>query len=168
MSHHFKKVNHAETIGKSVLLASIQSSIASVEMSSKFSVLSFSKDQDTLQRAADALAGYIIIGSIWAVGSCLVLYAENGMWGLIYGILGNLVLMGWIIGSYMKAFRDAAKRGGLQVPTIFKTLSYSSTHDGMLETQAQPMSGGNSEGFAGNKNMNGIDNYSYEDNEYSY
>lgn len=42
-------------IGFAVMLASIQFSVGSVEMSSKFSVASFCKDQTTLQRAADAL-----------------------------------------------------------------------------------------------------------------
>ena len=42
-------------IGKSILFASMQFAIGSVEMSSKFSVKNFSKDQDTLQNAADAL-----------------------------------------------------------------------------------------------------------------
>ena len=41
-------------IGKSILFASMQFAIGSVEMSSKFSVKNFSKDQDTLQNAADS------------------------------------------------------------------------------------------------------------------
>ena len=41
-----------KTIGEAILFASIQFSIGSVEMSSKFSVMNFSKDQETLQNAA--------------------------------------------------------------------------------------------------------------------
>ena len=50
------KNNVFKLMGKAILLASIQASIGSVEMSSKFSVINFSKDQRTLQAAADALA----------------------------------------------------------------------------------------------------------------
>ena len=40
-----------KAIGEAILFASIQFSIGSVEMSSKFSVMNFSKDQETLQKA---------------------------------------------------------------------------------------------------------------------
>jgi hypothetical protein len=45
-----------EMFGEAILLASMQFAIGSVEMSSKFSVKNFSKDQETLQNAADALS----------------------------------------------------------------------------------------------------------------
>ena len=53
----------AKIVAKAVFYASIQASIGSVEMSSKFSVLNFSKDQEILQRAADALRGYAMVGT---------------------------------------------------------------------------------------------------------
>lgn len=46
-------------IGTAILFSSLQFSVASVEMSSKYSVKNFSKDQKTLQHAADALSGAI-------------------------------------------------------------------------------------------------------------
>jgi len=55
-------------IGEALLYASIVSSIGSVEMSSKFSVMNFSKDQETLQNAADALSDYLRIGLLWTFG----------------------------------------------------------------------------------------------------
>ena len=39
----------AKIIGKAIMLSSIQVAFGSVEMSSRFSVLNFSKEQDTLQ-----------------------------------------------------------------------------------------------------------------------
>ena len=102
---HSKKSSAAKIIGKGILLGSIQVAIGSVEMSSKFSVLSFAKDQDTLQRAADALTSYIIIGLFWAIGSSLVLYGSYGILGVVSGMVSNLLIMLWIIGSYLHAFK---------------------------------------------------------------
>lgn len=114
-----KKTSISKIIGEAILLSSIQVSLGSVEMSSKFSVLSFSKDQDTLQRAADALRSYIIIGSIWAIGTILILYSEHGTVGLISGMIANLFIMGWIVISYLNAFKYACTRNNLLMPLLF-------------------------------------------------
>ena len=55
-------------IGSAILFSSLQFSVASVEMSSKYSVKNFSKDQTTLQHAADSLSDYIYIGTLWTIG----------------------------------------------------------------------------------------------------
>jgi len=109
----------ARIVAKAIFYASIQASLGSVEMSSKFSVMNFSKDQETLQRAADALKSYIIIAAIWTIGTILALYASYGWCGAWIGLAANLVMMGWIIISYIKAFSEAAKRYGLENPVVF-------------------------------------------------
>ena len=88
-------------------------------MSSKFSVMNFSKDQETLQRAADALKSYIIIAVVWTIGTILALYASYGWCGAWVGLAANAVMMGWIIISYVRAFAEAAKRYNLEVPVVF-------------------------------------------------
>ena len=67
-----KSDNYMKMIGEAILLASIQFSIGSVEMSSKFSVKNFSKDQETLQNAADALSDYLKIGIFWTIGVAIL------------------------------------------------------------------------------------------------
>ncbi len=109
-----------ELMGNAILLASIQASIGSVEMSSKFSVVNFSKDQRTLQAAADALTGYLLIGMVWMVGSVLISYGEYGCSGLVASLIANLVIMGWIVLSYLQAFRIAANTYKLQYPRLFR------------------------------------------------
>ena len=109
----------AKLVAKAIFYASLQASIGSVEMSSKFSVLNFSKDQTTLQRAADALRSYMIVAVIWTIGTMLALYATNGWCGLWVGLAANLVMIAWIYFSYIKAFQGAAKHYGLQEPTVF-------------------------------------------------
>lgn len=109
----------AEIVAKSIFLSSILSSLGSVEMSSKFSVLNFSKDQLTLQRAADALRSFIIIGVIWTIGSTLSLYASHGWCGIWCGLISSSVMLAWIILSYLKAFKDAAREHNLQEPVVF-------------------------------------------------
>jgi len=126
MSHHKQSINghlHSEVIGQSILLASMQAAIGSVEMSSKFSVLSFAKDQDTLQRAADALTSYLIIALIWTIGTSMILYSEFGYLGLIYSFITNAVIVGWIFISYWRAFKIAAKRNNLEMPVLFSTVT---------------------------------------------
>lgn len=89
-------------------------------MSSKFSVVNFSKDQATLQGAADALTGYLWIGSLWMIGSILINYGQYGWAGLWASLLCNLVIIGWIVGSYIQAFNIAVKRYGLKFPKILR------------------------------------------------
>lgn len=89
-------------------------------MSSKFSVVNFSKDQSTLQGAADALTGYLFIGSIWMLGSILINYGQYGWPGLMASLVANLVIMGWIVLSYIQAFNIAVKRYGLKFPKILR------------------------------------------------
>jgi hypothetical protein len=106
-------------LGKSVLLASMQFSIGSVEMSSKFSVRNFSTDQKTLQCAADALDQYNLVGLLWAVGVCCLLYAQYGTLGLACAIGTNLAVLAWIDISYFHAFKQAARDQKLHYPRTF-------------------------------------------------
>lgn len=122
-----KNVNlkkNAKIAGEALMHAGLQAAWASVEMSSKFSILSFAKDQDTLQRAADALRGYLIIGSIWTLGSSAVLWSEYNSKGIIAGLLANIGVMGWITWSYLKAFDEASRRYNLQKPSLFGSPEY--------------------------------------------
>ena len=105
--------NLYKIIGKAILLASMQFAIGSVEMSSKFSVINFSKDQDTLNRASDALNEYMIIGFIWTIGVVLIMYANYGIVGVISGIISNFIILGWIYISYKNSFKRAAKFNNL-------------------------------------------------------
>ena len=109
----------AGVIGEALFYASISSAIASVEMSSKFSVKNFSTNQEVLQNAADALRGYIIIGTIWAVATILVLYSSYGITGAIWALISNLLIMGWIVITYIQAFKSAANKNNLKEPYIF-------------------------------------------------
>lgn len=107
-------------LGEAVLFASMQFAIGSVEMSSKFSVKNFSKDQTTLQHAADALSDYIYIGVLWTIGTCFMFYGNYGFFGVAINLLANALIMLWIIVSYLTAFRYAAKAASLEHPTLFK------------------------------------------------
>ena len=119
-----KKFSLSKVIGDAILLSSMQAAIGSVEMSSKFSVTSFAKDQETLQRAADALTSYMIIGGIWAIGTMMILYAEYGFAGFVSAFIANLIITGWIVISYWQSFKVACKKYNLQMPKLFTTYEY--------------------------------------------
>lgn len=106
-------------LGEAILFSSINFSIGSVEMSSKFSVKNFSKDQETLQNACDSLVDFVKIGLIWTVGVIMLLYGRYGFWGAISGIITNLIIMLWIWFSYMDAFKNVVKSNpALKMPTV--------------------------------------------------
>jgi len=115
-------MHNMKVVGKAILFASMQFAIGSVEMSSKFSVKNFSKDQDTLQNAADALSDYMIIGLFWTVGTCMVFGASYGKVGLISNISANLAILLWIYFSYINAFKAAAVNNNLEMPKMFKNM----------------------------------------------
>ena len=112
----------ATIFGESLLLSSIQVALASVEMSSRFSVLNFSKDTETLQNACNALTSYVIVGSLFTLGAVLVLYSSFGVkGGVICAAVNNGVMM-WIVVSYRGAFKKAAEKYNLEEPEMFRTL----------------------------------------------
>ena len=110
---------YATMIGESVFYSSIQAAIGSVEMSSKFSVINFCKDQETLQNAADSLKNYMFVAGMWTLATMLVMYGKYGVIGLLIGFLSNMLYVGWIYLSYVHAFDKAATKYNLQFPTIF-------------------------------------------------
>jgi hypothetical protein len=83
-------------LGEAILYSSIQFAIGGVEMSSKFSVKNFSKDQETLQNAADALSDYLKIGFLWTLGVTILLYCNYGVVGAITSMVVNLLIIMWI------------------------------------------------------------------------
>lgn len=120
MSKQLTPMQHTmKVIGKAILFASMQFAIGSVEMSSKFSVKNFSKDQETLQCAADALTDYIIISMVWTIGTSLIFFASYGKMGLAANIVANMVIVAWIYISYLNAFEQASLKSGLQMPKMF-------------------------------------------------
>jgi hypothetical protein len=98
----------------------MQFAIGSVEMSSKFSVKNFAKDQDTLQNAADALSDYLIIGLLWTIGTCLIFYSNYKWNGVIINTVINFAIMYWIYWSYIKSFKSASDKYNLSDPIMFK------------------------------------------------
>jgi hypothetical protein len=104
---------YLKMIGEAILYSSIQFAIGSVEMSSKFSVKNFSKDDETLNNAVDALHDYMKIATIWTIGVALLLYSSYGILGLLIGIVANVVIMLWIYLSYLDAFKVAANKYNL-------------------------------------------------------
>lgn len=110
---------YATLIGESVFYSSIQAAIGSVEMSSKFSVINFCKDQETLQNAADSLKNYMFVAGMWTIATMLVMYGKYGIIGAIIGFISNMLYVGWIYLSYVHAFDKAAQKYNLQFPTIF-------------------------------------------------
>jgi hypothetical protein len=113
-----KQHEYFELFGEAVLLASMQFAIGSVEMSSKFSVKNFSKDQDTLQNAADALSDYLRIAVFWTIGLCILFWARYSIVGILMALITNLLIVSWIYYSYINSFEIAAKTHNLQMPTV--------------------------------------------------
>jgi hypothetical protein len=113
--------NWSKIIGESLILAAIQTSLGSIELSSKYSVMNFSKDQDTLNGAMVALREYCLIAILWMVGTCAVLYSQFGWKGFVTGFVANNAVLVWIIISYMKCFKKAAIKYGLKEPKFWDT-----------------------------------------------
>ena len=113
-----KTNEYAILFGEAILLASMQFSIGSVEMSSKFSVKNFSKDQETLQNAADALTDYLRIGILWTIGLSVLFYAKYAVEGFAMILITNILIMSWIYYSYINCFNHAALKYNLAEPNI--------------------------------------------------
>jgi hypothetical protein len=117
-----RKKSIVTIMGKAILFASMQFAIGSVEMSSKFSVKNFSKDQVTLQHAADALSDYIFIGVVWTLGTGMMFWGNYGMRGAIINLIANMIIMAWIIQSYKGSFEYACNAEKLEMPIMFRNV----------------------------------------------
>lgn len=113
-----KQNEYFELFGEAILLASMQFAIGSVEMSSKFSVKNFSKDQETIQNAADALSDYLRIAILWTIGLSVLFYARYGKTGIAMAFITNLLIVAWIYYSYLHSFDVAAKKYNLTIPDV--------------------------------------------------
>jgi len=109
-----------KVFGEALLLASIQFAVGSVEMSSKYSIMNFTKDQQTLNNASEALQSYITVAIIWSVGCLLQMYGQFGIKGATCALLTNVLIMVWIIVSYENMFDTCAAKYSLIKPTLFQ------------------------------------------------
>lgn len=112
-----KKKNAFYILGKAILMASMQFAIGSVEMSSKFSVKNFARDQRTLDNAIKALKDYMIIGTLWTIGTSMIFYVNYDVKGLVMNIMANASIMLWIYLSYYSAFREAVQMFNQENPS---------------------------------------------------
>lgn len=110
---------NTKLIGQTILFATIQSIIGSVEMSNKFCLISVTKDQETLQRAADGLTLYIIFGLFWTLGNASYFYSVYKNSGLLYALISNIFMMVIIAGNYINLFYKASKQYNLKFPNLF-------------------------------------------------
>ena len=106
-------------ISKSLFFSSIVWSLGSVELSSKFSVINFAKDQATLDRARDALESFIVVASVWMAATVLSLYASHGWCGAFWALFFSSIITGSIILSYFKSFEQDAKEHNLTYPETY-------------------------------------------------
>jgi hypothetical protein len=113
-----KKKNAFYILGKAILMASMQFAIGSVEMSSKFSVKNFSKDQRTLDNAVKALKDYMLIGTLWTIGTSMIFYVNYGFKGLMMNIIANASIMLWIYMSYYAAFNESVNLFRVENPSL--------------------------------------------------
>jgi hypothetical protein len=123
-----KSIDIPKMLGQAIFYSSIQASLGSVEMSSKFSVINFAKDDSTLQNAANALKSYIFIAMGWTIATMLVMYAQYGYWGAFSGFLFNMFYILWIYTSYVHSFNIAAEKYHLVPPCMFWCSSSSSDY----------------------------------------
>ena len=107
-----------KVVGKAMMLGAQQFAIGSVLMSSSYSVKNFSKDQETLQSAADALKSYVYVGALWTLANAFVLGASYGKPGAIAAAVANTMVMVWIWVVYDAAFKKAQSMYQLEYPDV--------------------------------------------------
>ena len=108
-------------IGDAIIVATLQFSIAGVELSSRFGVIHYANTQKKLQHTADSLNSYLLIGVICAILLSSLFYLKNNMVGFTVCLLSNLLIMSLIYYSYLIAFRKAKDMHGLEYPKLFNT-----------------------------------------------
>jgi presenilin-like A22 family membrane protease len=106
-------------IGDAVMAATIQFAIAGFEMSSKFSIVHFTTDQEKLNHAANELDYYLLIGIICTFLLSSLFYLKNNMEGFIICLISNVLIMSWIYYSYKLVLDESRKKHGLIFPKLY-------------------------------------------------
>lgn len=78
-------------LGNSILLASIQPSLWSCEMSNT---------------TTPVMDSYYVVAGVWTVGSSMISYGQYGVPGLVTSIIANLVLIAWLYSVTRKRTRE--------------------------------------------------------------
>ena len=105
--------NNLILIGEAIILSSIQLSLSCIEMSPKCVIREFTKDQDSLQNAIDALSDYIKIATIWTLFITILFYARHDKIGALIALIINILIMTWIYYTYNKTIEKVAKTNNL-------------------------------------------------------
>ncbi len=114
---HIKKF--PKILAHAIFYTSLQAIIGSIEMDSRFSIITGSKSQDILQNAADSLKNYLYFSVVWTFIVIFIMYDRYGYPGVAVALITNLLFIGWIYYRYKGTFKFAAKKYGLTEPTIF-------------------------------------------------
>ena len=112
----------SKILGKAILLASLQSVFASIELSNKISIVLVTKDQETLQKVADSVTMYIIFAFFWALGTCMLLYSSYGLCGFFIGLITNLIVVSLLVYSYLSSIKKLSKKYNLEFPKLFELI----------------------------------------------
>ena len=113
MQPHWPKI-----AGKVLVSATVQLSLGSLELPSRFMIRSLIRTQEAVDATISEMYSYIVIGLLWAIGTTILMYVQHYYAGAVANILVNLLCIWWIVYRRYTVLVETAAKYGLQVKSL--------------------------------------------------
>lgn len=113
MQPHWPKI-----AGKVLVSATVQLSLGSLELPSRFMIRTFTRTQEAVDATVSEMYSYIVIGLLWTIGTTILMYVQHYYIGAVLNMTVNLLAMWWIIYRRYSVLVETATKYGLQVKSL--------------------------------------------------
>ena len=108
-----------ELLSKVLVVAAVQATLGCLELSSRLFLSKFVTTQRDVDIFINEIHGYMIMGSVWAITTTIVMYQMHEVEGAIINIIVQLLAMAWIIHRKYSVVKDNVEKYNLSTPSIF-------------------------------------------------
>ena len=108
-----------ELLSKVLVVAAVQATLGNLELNTRLFLNKFAVTQDDVDAFIDSIHGYMLIGSVWGVGTSMIMYQMHEIRGAIINAIVQLAAMLWIIIRRYNVVKDNARKYNLHIPSIF-------------------------------------------------
>lgn len=106
-------------IGKVIVTTAVQASFGSLELPSRLMIRKFITTQEDADAFIEELQGYLFLGSLWAIGTTIIMYDMHEYRGAIINLLLQILAMSWIIYRRYSVYLGVVKKNNFKIKSVF-------------------------------------------------
>ena len=105
--------------GTIIANAAVQATLGNLELPSRVLERKFTTTKEDIDAFINSVHGYMFIGSLWAIGTTLVIFEKHRYYGAIMNLLLQIAAMTWIITRRYITIKHEADKYNLKMGSIF-------------------------------------------------